>query len=182
MKKFTEIDLLNSVKLLNESLDEGNEMGGDDSAELQTMLAGSSQTQPSTPAQSPTLKPPSDDQLHKMLDQAKQPVDMADTAKQPNYERPFNQPSNAPEQGRFSPRPEDAFYNPTFDKEPYKQDFTTSQDEADKSIKMQQSVQGQQNPWEIIRTPNGPRKVTLHPNDKVAEDIERIMQIAKWQG
>lgn len=230
MTKFTEQDLLNSVKSLNESLNivEGEHIG--DAAELQRLFAQSNGPQPrptyavpntpqnkrpatlanipkiksafdstaphqsapsvaqpqapAAPHNEKPLQPPSDAQLQKLLAQSKEPVDMGDISKQStsdNFARPFYSPE-ANKRDRIITHPEDSFYNPDYSNQHFDQDFTPNQPEVDQATKLRQRLQGQQNPWEVIRTPNGPRKITLTPNDQIAENIDRILQIAKWQG
>lgn len=192
MKEITEIDLLNSVKSLTESirLIEAEHMGSQD--ELQTMLSRLPNEHEASPAQpeQPSVRMGSQAELKAMMDQDKQaelavqPGGLDDISKQStssNFARPFYDPK-ANKRDHFQPSPEDSFYNPSYSNDHFDQDFTPNQQEVDQATRLRQSFQGQQNPKMLIRTPNGPQKITLSPNDRIAEDIDRIMQIAKWQG
>jgi len=192
MKKITETALLDFVKSLTDAINvvENEQMGDED--ELQTMLARNPSEQESSPSQSinPSDRMGSEEDLKgmqgsfKRQELAAQPNGLDDMSKQStsdNFARPFYSPK-ANDRDKFTPSPEDSFYNPTYTNSHFDQDFTPNQQEVDQAVSKRQQIQGQENPRTLIQTPNGVRMMTLHPTDKIAESIDRIMQIANWKG
>jgi LysM repeat protein len=174
MKEITKITLQDSVKSLKETIKlieadvQPVRYGTQDELDQQMQGKPNPQSQPPNSYRSTvppgSIGPRSALQQDKLWNQVN-PNSPKDVSR-PNYE--WTRPPNTPppkDKNEIRVKPGDAFSYDYFDNPHFSQDSAT---------KSPAEVMNPRRDWprEIIRTPNGPRQITLSPFDKVAENIQ----------